>query len=304
MEVLDVLNLGEIAQYFSKMAMFPVFDLAYYIVSILYLKYEPGAVEVSRKSPVASWLCAMLYCFGSYILADIILGVSPIDYFQNNTHILLASAVWYLIFFCPLNLFYKCVAFLPVKLVLVALKEVVRSRKIAAGVHHAHHAYHHGWLIMIITGYVKGKYLIPPEGWSGVALMANFEQLLRGVWKPETNEILNMSFPTKASLYGAILFTLHEAHVLPGSKSTLICLFTLFMATSKVFMTARHSHGSPFALIESWVCHLLFRSPLGGEESHDHHHSAPTAASASLSPAKTKEDLSEGTRKRKAKKAE
>lgn len=55
-------------------------------------------------------------------------------------------------------------AFLPVKLVLVALKEVVRTRKIAAGVHHAHHAYHHGWLIMVITGYVKGNYLISPEG--------------------------------------------------------------------------------------------------------------------------------------------
>lgn len=47
MEVLDVLNLGEIAQYFSKMAMFPVFDLAYYVVSILYLKYEPGNVGSS-----------------------------------------------------------------------------------------------------------------------------------------------------------------------------------------------------------------------------------------------------------------
>lgn len=28
---------------------------------------------------------------------------------------------------------------------------------------------------------------------SGVALMSNFEQLLRGVWRPETNEILHMS---------------------------------------------------------------------------------------------------------------
>ena len=28
---------------------------------------------------------------------------------------------------------------------------------------------------------------------SGVALMSNFEQLLRGVWKPESNEILHMS---------------------------------------------------------------------------------------------------------------
>uniref|UniRef100_A0A3Q4G8X9 Trimeric intracellular cation channel type A n=1 Tax=Neolamprologus brichardi TaxID=32507 RepID=A0A3Q4G8X9_NEOBR len=249
MDVLTVLNLGDIAQAFSKMGMFPVFDLAYYIVSILYLKYEPS-VEVSRRSPVASWLCAMLYCFGSYILADIMLGSCPVDYFQHNSHILLASAV-YLIFYCPLNLFYKCVSFLPIKLVLVALKEVVRTRKIAAGVHHAHHAYHHGFFIMVIVGYVK----------SGVALMSNFEQLLRGVWRPETNEILNMS----------------------------------------VVMTARHSHGSPFALIESWICHLLFGSPLaGGEE--DHHH--PPPAGAPSSPLKTKEDLSEGARKRKVKKAE
>lgn len=42
MDVLGVLNLADFAQIFSKMGMFPVFDLAYYIVSILYLKYEPG----------------------------------------------------------------------------------------------------------------------------------------------------------------------------------------------------------------------------------------------------------------------
>ncbi|XP_024909901.1 trimeric intracellular cation channel type A-like [Cynoglossus semilaevis] len=94
MEVLAALNLSDLAQTFSKMGMFPVFDLAYYIVSILYLKYEPGSVEVSRRSPVASWLCAMLYCFGSYILADVMLGSSPVDYFQYNSHILLATAVW------------------------------------------------------------------------------------------------------------------------------------------------------------------------------------------------------------------
>ncbi|KAG7282816.1 hypothetical protein CRUP_012205 [Coryphaenoides rupestris] len=266
MDVLGLLNLGDIAQIFSKMGMFPVFDLAYYIVSILYLKYEPGAVEVSRRSPVASWLCAMLYCFGSYILADVMLGSSPLDYFQHNSHILLASAVWYLLFYCPLNLFYKCVSFLPVKLVLVALKEVVRTRKIAAGVHHAFHAYHHGFFIMIIVGYVPG--------------------------------------PTKASLYGAILFTLQETHWIPIAKSTLILLFTLFMITCKVVMTARHSHGSPFALIESWVCHLLFGSLLGGGAADDHHGSAGAAPASPSSPTKSKEELSDSTRKRKAKKAE
>lgn len=56
-----------------------------------------------------------------------------------------------------MNLFYKCVSFLPVKLIFVAMKEVVRVRKIAAGVHHAHHRYHHGWFIMMAIGWVKGE---------------------------------------------------------------------------------------------------------------------------------------------------
>lgn len=46
--------------------------------------------------------------------------------------------------------------------------------------------------------------------------------------------VLCLCSPTKASLYGAILFTLQEAHWLPVAKSTLILAFTLFMATSKV----------------------------------------------------------------------
>jgi hypothetical protein len=35
--------------------------------------------------------------------------------------------------------------------------------------------------------------VVPCPAGSGVALLSNVEQLLRGVWKPETNEILHMS---------------------------------------------------------------------------------------------------------------
>ncbi|XP_042693015.1 trimeric intracellular cation channel type A isoform X2 [Centrocercus urophasianus] len=251
---------------------------------------------MSRKSPFASWLCAMLHCFGSYILADLLLGESPIHYFSNNSSVILATAVWYLIFFCPMNLFYKCVSFLPVKLIFVAMKEVVRVRKIAAGVHHAHHQYHHGWFIMMATGWVKG---------SGVALMSNFEQLLRGVWKPETNEILHMSFPTKASLYGTVLFTLQQTHWLPVSEANLIFFFTMFMIVCKVFMTATHSHASPFAPVESFICPVFFGSVSGGHTGHHNQHGHSHEASYQPPPpVKSKEELNEGTRKRKAKKAE
>ncbi|XP_025922870.1 trimeric intracellular cation channel type A isoform X1 [Apteryx rowi] len=254
-----------------------------------------GAVEMSRRSPFASWLCAMLHCFGSYILADLLLGESPLHYFSNNSSVVLATAVWYLIFFCPMDLFYKCVSFLPLKLVFVAMKEVVRVRKIVAGVHHAHH---HGWFVMMATGWVKG---------SGVALMSNFEQLLRGVWKPETNEILHMSFPTKASLYGTLLFTLQQTRWLPISEANLIFFFTMFMIVCKVFMTATHSHASPFAPVEDFICPVFFGSVSSGHTSHHHdQHGASHDVShpPPPPPAKSKEELNEGTRKRKAKKAE
>ncbi|XP_045708980.1 trimeric intracellular cation channel type A [Phyllostomus hastatus] len=303
MELLSALSLGELALSFSRVPLFPVFDLSYFIVSILYLKYEPGAVELSRRHPTASWLCAMLHCFGSYILADLLLGEPLIDYFSNNSSVLLASAVWYLIFFCPMDLFYKCVCFLPVKLIFVAMKEVVRVRKIAVGIHHAHHHYHHGWFVMIATGWVKG---------SGVALMSNFEQLFRGVWKPETNEILHMSFPTKASLYGAILFTLQQTRWLPVSKASLIFIFTMFMVSCKVFLTATHSHSSPFDVLEGYICPVLFGTALGGDHHHDNHGGAHGGSHGSSGPGsphsaiatKSKEELSEGSRKKKTKKAD
>ncbi|XP_067168923.1 trimeric intracellular cation channel type A isoform X2 [Apteryx mantelli] len=297
MELAGALQLGELAAAFAALPVFPLFDLAYFIVSVLYLKYEPGAVEMSRRSPFASWLCAMLHCFGSYILADLLLGESPLHYFSNNSSVVLATAVWYLIFFCPMDLFYKCVSFLPLKLVFVAMKEVVRVRKIAAGVHHAHH---HGWFVMMATGWVKG---------SGVALMSNFEQLLRGVWKPETNEILHMSFPTKASLYGTLLFTLQQTRWLPISEANLIFFFTMFMIVCKVFMTATHSHASPFAPVEDFICPVFFGSVSSGHTSHHHDqhgasHDVSHPPPPPPPPAKSKEELNEGTRKRKAKKAE
>ncbi|KAI6072248.1 Trimeric intracellular cation channel type A isoform X1 [Aix galericulata] len=352
MDLAGALQLGELAAAFAALPVFPLFDAAYFIVSVLYLKYEPGricftgAVEMSRKSPFASWLCAMLHCFGSYILADLLLGEAPIHYFSNNSSVILATAIWsrrtngslnslhfcsrYLIFFCPMNLFYKCVSFLPVKLIFVAMKEVVRVRKIAAGVHHAHHQYHHGWFIMMATGWVKG---------SGVALMSNFEQLLRGVWKPETNEILHMSLlkmefkepfrtkckvhkpsrqvlyfsssPTKASLYGTVLFTLQQTHWLPVSEANLIFFFTMFMIVCKVsivvwqvFMTATHSHASPFAPVEGFICPVFFGSVSSGHTSHDQHGASHEVSHPPPPPVKSKEELNEGTRKRKAKKAE
>ncbi|XP_044296931.1 trimeric intracellular cation channel type A-like [Varanus komodoensis] len=166
------------------------------------------------------------------------------------------------------------------------------------------------------AGYLKGGLLQAPahpiSPWWEVLLQGNSSEetgraaphagapsgVAHGLWNP-----LPCS-PSKASLYGALLFTLQQARWLPISKATLIFFFTLFMVVCKVFMTATHSHGSPFAPLEGLLCPVLFGSAPEGPP----HEPPPPRAGAHepppSPPAKFREDLNEGTRKRKAKKAE
>lgn len=52
--------------------------------------------------------------------------------------------------------------------------------------------------------------------------------------KPPRKALYFSSSPTKASLYGTILFTLQQTHWLPISEANLIFFFTMFMIICKV----------------------------------------------------------------------
>lgn len=70
-------------------------------------------------------------------------------------------------------------------------------------------------------------------------------------------------------------------------------------------MTATHSHASPFAPVEGFICPVFFGSVSGGHTGHHNQHGHSHEASYQPPPpVKSKEELNEGTRKRKAKKAE
>ncbi|RLV90665.1 hypothetical protein DV515_00014316, partial [Chloebia gouldiae] len=46
------LPLGELAAAFAALPVFPLFDTAYFIVSVLYLKYEPGYLMNERAEQI------------------------------------------------------------------------------------------------------------------------------------------------------------------------------------------------------------------------------------------------------------
>ncbi|XP_026211832.1 trimeric intracellular cation channel type B isoform X2 [Anabas testudineus] len=191
----------------------------------------------------------MLYCFGGAVLSGVMLAEPPVAPLTNSTSVLLASIIWYLVFYCPMDLVYCCAAVLPLRLVLSGMKEVTRTWKVLGGVTQAHSKYKDSLLVMIAIGWARG---------AGGGLISNFEQLVRGVWKPETNELLKMSYPTKITLIGAVLFALQQSHYLPFQKHHLMLIYTVFIVVNKSRMMLTGSSTSPFATIESAIYKTLF----------------------------------------------
>ncbi|KAF2975131.1 hypothetical protein EK904_005958 [Melospiza melodia maxima] len=208
-------------------------------------------VEVSVRSPLACWFSAMLYCFGGSVLSSLMLGEPPVAFLAKTINILLASSVWYLVFYCPEDIFCRCFSFLPLRLLVAGMKEVTRTWKITDGIAHADTVYKDACLIMVAVGWARG---------AGGGLISNFEQLVRGVWKPETNELLHMSYPVKVTLIGAVLFTLQRRQYLPIAKHNLVFLYTIFLVVFKVKMMLTRCATSPFAPIEAAVCQMFFGS--------------------------------------------
>ncbi|KAF7661501.1 hypothetical protein LDENG_00260500 [Lucifuga dentata] len=249
MDLFDVLNLDGLAHGLANLSMFPYFDMAHYIVSIMSLREQPGALLVSRVSPLACWFSSMLFCFGGAVLSSIMMAEPPVAPLSNSTNVLLATLIWYLVFYCPQDLVYCCVALLPLRLLLSGMKEVTRTWKVLGGVTQAHGKYKDSLLVMIAIGWAKG---------AGGGLIGNFEQLVRGVWKPETNELLKMSYPTKITLVGAVLFALQQTKYLPLQKHHLMLIYTVFTVVNKSRMMLTGSSASPFAAVESVIYKTFF----------------------------------------------
>ncbi|PWA26493.1 hypothetical protein CCH79_00000973 [Gambusia affinis] len=175
----------ELSDGLVDLPLYPYFEIAHYIVSVLALREEPGARVLSRTSPLTCWFSSMLNCFGGALLTAILLAQPPIQLFINSDDILLASIIWYLIFYSPLDGVYRFTAMLPIKVVLSVMKEVTRSKKILSGITLAKSKYQDNLPIMISIAWAKG---------AGGGLLSSFDQFVRGIWIPEKNELIRMSY--------------------------------------------------------------------------------------------------------------
>lgn len=193
----------EMANQVTKLKMYPYFDIAHAVISCLYMREDlsTGSLPFSRRHPFACWVSCMCSIFSGSILAAFLLGEPIMGAFKNSNEVLLATTVWYLIFYSPFDVVYKICKFMPVKVVFASMKEVIRCKKVHDGVAHAAKVYPNGYLIMAIVGTVKGN---------GASFLKIAERIFRGVWTPDAVEVLKPTFATKACVAAAIIFIIDK----------------------------------------------------------------------------------------------
>lgn len=157
-----------------------------------------GTHNFTRRHPLSCWLSTMLLCFSGSILANFLLGESPIKDFAHHQHLLLATVCWYLVFYSPLDLVARLLRFVPIRMVVGVAKEIQRTKKVFDGVHSTLAIYPDGYVVVVMIAAIKGKrdYQLEIEfcflidlGCGG-SLMSSIDRFFRGVWLPGQTEFL------------------------------------------------------------------------------------------------------------------
>ncbi|OXA41796.1 trimeric intracellular cation channel type 1B.1 [Folsomia candida] len=239
----------EVANQVTKLKMFPYFDIAHAVLCCLHVREDLGANThpFSRRHPLTTWICCIFEIFAGGMLASLFLGEPVLSPLKSNQHLLLYTAVWYVIFYCPFDAGYKISKFLPVKLTFSVLKEIYRVKKVYDGVTHSLKIYPSGYLIALIIGTIKGN---------GAGFCKIFERLLRGVWTPGAIEILQPSFPTKACIAASLIFLLDKkTEFISAPHSLLYFGIVVFFVYFKISSILLGIH-DPFAPFENIFCAL------------------------------------------------
>lgn len=234
----------------QKLRMYPYFDIAHCLLMCQQVRTElgPTALTFSRRHPFSCWLSSMLMCFAGGLFACFLLGEPIITPFRRHDDLLLATIVWYLVFYSPFDLVHNLIVLKPVKVLLSLAKEIQRTHKISHGVAYAAKLYPESYIVQLLIGVSKG---------AGSGVMKVVEQLVRGSWTPTHHEMLHPSYTTKACVIASLVFTLERNSMYVTAPHDLVYLcvvgFFVYFKLSALLLGVT----DPFAPIENLVCALF-----------------------------------------------
>lgn len=243
--------LQNLATSVATVPMAPIFVVAHMILVSLSLRGIPGSVEFALKHPLPSWFVCVTGCFSGKVIQNFLLGNPMIEVYLNVWNVSLATFIWYLVFFSPLEFTPTVCNNKYIKATLKFLKELHRVRGIQDGVKVAGAAYSGNIPAAILIGTIRG---------SGAAwLLRPLYQFICGDLKAE-NEFYKPGFASKYAFISASTMVLNDALSLGIDSSVLV--FTLFLlgATGQLLMFF-NVIGDPCVRLENMGCYVTMELP-------------------------------------------
>uniref|UniRef100_A0A0K0DLG3 Trimeric intracellular cation channel type B n=1 Tax=Angiostrongylus cantonensis TaxID=6313 RepID=A0A0K0DLG3_ANGCA len=196
-----------------------------------------SSLPFSRRHPFSCWLSSMLMCFSGRFLACFLLGEPVITPFRKHDDVILASIIWYSVFYAPFDIIYKLFLFKP----------------ITHGIAYATKLYPESYVVQELVGIASG---------AGSGIMKIAEQLVRGSWSPSQHELLRPSFTTKTCILASLVFILERNSVYITAPHDLVYLcvvgFFVYFKLAAILLGVT----DPFAPLENLFC-ALFMGGIG-----------------------------------------
>jgi len=205
---------------------FPIFDLCHYILAAVAVRGDGGLAR-SRTNPLATWLATMSASFAGSLLANPLLGKPVLAAVSNETQVMLATLVWWAIFYSPGDLVYTIVKNQALYVPICVVKEIYRAKKVLGGMNDAAKIFPDNEMIVIMIGVLKGN---------GSGFMKPITRLILGDWAPNKSEFLKFSVTSKACLAAALAMLCHQSGYL-----NIISMDSIYLLIILTFITIKLS---------------------------------------------------------------
>jgi len=227
----------------------PLFDICHFLLAALAVRKEVG-MGFSRSNPLATWLATMTASFAGSMIANPLLGKPILGALSNEYNVLLATLIWWGVFYSPGDLVYSLAKNQALYVPICVVKEVYRAKKTLGGITDAAKVFPDQELLMVMIGLIKGN---------GSGFMKPVTRLVCGSWNPESSELLSMSVTSKECLVAAIMMVADSAGFLPAPLSGDL----LYLIIVSVFITVKLSSVllepvDPISPLETTVATLAF----------------------------------------------
>jgi len=229
---------------------FPVFDICHYLLAALAVRGDAGATR-RKQHPLATWMATMSASFAGSLLANPLMGKPILAAVSNEQQVLLASLVWWAVFYSPGDLAYTLAKNKVLYIPICVIKEIYRAKKVMGGMADARKVFPDNEMIILMIGALKGN---------GSGFMKPITRLILGDWSPSKSEILKMSATSKECVAAALLFLSHQLGYL-----TVLSFDLLYISVVTTFIIIKLSGVladpiDPFIPVENSVSFLA----LGG----------------------------------------